>query len=102
MLRRFQKIATKYFTPYIMKTQIFFKYKNHWNTFGGSQLFHNKVNQNKIKRVSKFNSQQLKQMYSNSIIIIDEAHHLRNENNNNIYSTFHDLLHSVENCKIFC
>ena len=100
MLKRFQNITSQYFPSEIMKHNIFFKTDNHWNTFGGSQMFCTQKENNIVKREIKLNMEQLKRKYSNSIIIIDEVHHLRNEKNSEVYRVFHLLLHSVINCKI--
>ena len=48
---------------------------------------------------------ELKKRFSNSVIIIDEVHHLRSADTDivdseKIYDKFFTLLHSVENCKI--
>jgi hypothetical protein len=44
------------------------------------------------------NSQHWRQRYSNSIIVLDEAHHI--SNNDRWYPVFNDFLHSLENRKI--
>lgn len=49
-------------------------------------------------------AEQLKRMYSNSVIIVDEAHNLRIQpdkgDTSKIYKAFHTLFHLLENCKI--
>jgi len=63
-------------------------------------------------KISKFSDEFIKFNYSNKVIIIDEAHHIRyqprdikkkegkKEKTVSIYKQFHRFLHLVENCKI--
>jgi len=58
------------------------------------------------KLLSKMSDEEIKRQYSNIIIVIDEAHHLRITNDNGDieelkgqYNNIFRLLHTVENCK---
>ena len=58
------------------------------------------------KLLSKMSDEEIKKQYSNIIIVIDEAHHLRITNDNGDieelkgqYNNIFRLLHTVENCK---
>jgi DNA polymerase III delta prime subunit len=55
--------------------------------------------------IDKYSTEQLKKTYSNRIIIIDEAQHLRihaeksEKKKLDVYQSIHRFLHSLENCK---
>ncbi len=58
------------------------------------------------KYISTKSDQQLKNLYSNRVIIIDEAHNLRIKTgkealeSKTIYKNFHRFLHAITNCKV--
>jgi superfamily II DNA or RNA helicase len=54
------------------------------------------------KKIKETNDNILQEKYNNFIIVIDEIHHLRIQNNPkglNIYKQFNHFLHTVQNCK---
>lgn len=56
------------------------------------------------RKSKKYSDSQIKSLYSNRVIIIDEAHNLRIQKNKQEtqaqYDALHRLLHTAENCKI--
>jgi Type III restriction enzyme, res subunit/Helicase conserved C-terminal domain len=50
------------------------------------------------KLLKKTGEEEIISNYSNSVIIIDEVHHIRKEGK--IYEIYHQFLHTVRNCKI--
>lgn len=64
-------------------------------TFGTFQTF--------AKEIKKSSNQELKNKYSNMIIVIDEIHNIREsdkKSNLDTYKQYHRFLHIIENCKI--
>ena len=51
------------------------------------------------KQLATMKDEKIKALYSNIIIVIDEAHHLRAGNEVGQYNNIYKMLHLVENCK---
>ena len=51
-----------------------------------------------VKKIQNYNSSILNQMYNNTIIIIDEIHNIKKENDK--YKPIHNFLHSIYNKKV--
>lgn len=51
-----------------------------------------------VKKIQNYNSSILNQMYNNSIIIIDEIHNIKRDNDK--YKPIHNFLHSIYNKKV--
>lgn len=55
------------------------------------------------KNISNFSKNDIKHIYSNRIIILDEVHNIKNDKdhlNITVYNNIHNMLHTIENSKI--
>ena len=52
------------------------------------------------KNISKMSDENIKKVYSNMVIVLDEVHNLRVREGAKSYDQIHRLLHTVKNCKI--
>lgn len=88
--------------------------KNYKNEILGNKCLANPLNKSLIKQYYQFETFQkfvnneiknktdeyIVKQYSNHIIVIDEVHNIRQDEDKTLYKHFHKFLHLIKNCKV--